>query len=1475
MKKINLSLIAIFVFIFTANAQNSEKEKAENYLAKQGELTFTFQIERDSDLERLTHNMSLVNYNPITKTVKAWANEAQFRMFESTNLPFQVPKNENEVDESAIYDVRPLAARSAASTLTFPLSTYPTYAEYAQQMQDFEDDYPALVEKVSIGFTGQGDKELLFVKISDNVSTDEQEPKIMFTSSMHGDEIAGYPMMLTLIDYILTVYSNTSHADHNRVKNLVENAEIWINPNANPDGTYHNSPTNTSVVNARRGNGNNVDLNRNYPDNIAGPHDDGNAYQTETIAFMNFADAHNFVIAANFHGGTELVNYPFDNAYPSQHEHADTEWYEYVGVEYATHCQNDANAGNTSTPTYLNKPTYMTDDDDWDGSPSYYMQSPGVTHGAEWYRVYGGRQDYMNFYQHCREVTIELSDQKILQESRLDDYWYYNRDALLDYLTQGTYGFRGVVLDANTNNPIEGAKVTVVGHDAFGSEVYTDTHGDYYRPIKAGTYSLLFEAPCYQSFTLNSQSITDGTTNILSDILLTPQATVPTGLGTTNVSTTSATLNWNAISGMTYDLRYRAVGAPSWTTTSVSTATFQLTGLTALTQYEFQVRSNCGSFNSAYSSSELFTTTDVVACTGTVISSFPYLETFDSGIGDWAQASGDDGDWILDAGGTPSNNTGPSDDVTGNGNYLFLEASSNNSPGEIGANATAILESPCFNLTGLTEAYFTFSYHSFGTNTGTIEAEISNDDGANWTSVFSNTGNLGDVWNSESIDLMSYLNETVKIRITGTTGSDWSSDIAIDHIGIGGPPPVTYCNSFGDTQYETGVTRVVFGTIDNADGPTKDVGYEDFTNISTDVTQGSTVNLTVRVNTDGNYVAHAFAWIDWNMDGDFDDSGEDYDLGDITNVSNGALPILPITIPESMNFGATRMRVSARYENNPTSCLTNFDGEVEDYTVNVKYDGLLFSGGSWSPSAPDGTTSVDNVLVLDGTYNPNIDISINNLTINTGATVNIDKANNLLVAGDITTNGDLILNSDSNEFSSLIVDGSVTGMVSYQRHVNIQSGGNDLISAPVTGQTFGTFASANSNIFSNPSNPSQKLFGPWSKVTNEYVIYDTDVTEDANATLDPAVGYRAASTNNNTFAFTGIVNTNTVSINLLHSGPHETEWNLVGNPYPSYINVQSFLNHEVSTGVSNLSLFNSGTAAIYGYDGSTLNGWTIYNLANTTSSTVIAPGQGFFVSADPTKVAAYDLQFTPTMQSTGTSDDFIAGRNAELIYLKLGLSNANNTTRTDFYFNSNASQGFDQGYDAMVWGRNAANFALYSQLVQDSANEALALQTLNYTDINNVSIPLGVNANQGEQLTFSITDMNIPESVNVYLEDVVTNTITLLNETDYVITPSTNLSGTGRFYLRMSDEALSISESNLEMLQVYSNIKEKQIVIKGQLNEETTLVLYDVQGRVIVNTLLDTNALTQTIDASNFSKGVYLTQLINTSGTISKKLIIK
>ena len=591
MKKITLCLTAIFFIIISANSQELNKQDIDELLNSQGELTFEFKLEDNSQLKELSKSMTIVTMDNETNLVKVWASREQFQNFLSLNIPFKVYKDDNDINERLMSN--DISAYSRAPkpgyTLEFPMTVYPTYADYAAQMQNFETEHSDIVDFFSIGATGQGDKELLFVKISDNVSTDEAEPKLLYTSSMHGDEIAGFPMMLNLIDYLITAYKDNLHPDHTRIFNLINGSEIWINPNANPDGTYHLSADNTSVANARRGNGNNIDLNRNYPDNLGGAHSDGEAYQTETLAFMQLAEDNHFVIAANFHGGIELVNYPWDNTYD---RHPDDSWYILTAGEYRDNAQNDGPAG------------YMD------------AVNNGITHGADWYLVNGGRQDYMNHDHHCKEVTIELSNTKKPPANQLDDFWNYNQEALLDYLVQGTYGFRGLVKDMNTGNPIEGATITAVGHDALGSWTVSDVDGDYYRPIFAGTYDLLFEAPCYQSVTLSSETISNYQTRTLGDVMLTPLTpTVPGSLNVTNIVSSSATLNWTATNGSSFDIRYREVGSPTWIDIiDIDTNTYNLTGLDPDTDYEYEVRSNCGASASAYSTTDNFSTGPVVYC---------------------------------------------------------------------------------------------------------------------------------------------------------------------------------------------------------------------------------------------------------------------------------------------------------------------------------------------------------------------------------------------------------------------------------------------------------------------------------------------------------------------------------------------------------------------------------------------------------------------------------------------------------------------------------------------------------------------------------------------------------------------------------------------------------------------------------------------------------------------------------------------
>jgi len=143
------------------------------------------------------------------------------------------------------------------------------------------------------------------------------------------------------------------------------------------------------------------------------------------------------------------------------------------------------------------------------------------------------------------------------------------------------------------------------------------------------------------------------------------------------------------------------------------------------------------------------------------------------------------------------------------------------------------------------------------------------------------------------------------------------------------------CSSVANIDYDTSTTRVQFNTINNITA--KPSGYSDYTSISTSVNRASAYNLTVNVNTDGDYSTNSNVWIDWNQNCSFNDPGEEYDLGTATNVPNGATSNSPLSIlvPDNAVLGNTIMRVSTKYDVAASPCENGFDGEVEDYSINV------------------------------------------------------------------------------------------------------------------------------------------------------------------------------------------------------------------------------------------------------------------------------------------------------------------------------------------------------------------------------------------------------------------------------------------------------------------------------------------------------------------------------------------------------------
>jgi len=272
--------------------------------------------------------------------------------------------------------------------------TIPTYQKYLDVMAKFQADYPGLCKLEEFG-TSVKNRKLLAVKISDNVSTKEAEPEILYTATIHGDELCGYVLMLRLIDYLLSNYGKDAY-----VTMLVDNIEIWIAPLLNPDGTYNYSGQMTEPI---RVNANKVNLYQNFP--RLPELGDSPVPEKETQAIMSFMQKHHFVMSADFHAGTELALYPW---FGVARNHPDTEWFNYVARKYADTAQAYSPDG------------YFTN------------ANNGVAQAYTFFQQSGTKIDWANQYMHCRELYIELFWLKIPVESKLNDLWNYNYRSFLN-----------------------------------------------------------------------------------------------------------------------------------------------------------------------------------------------------------------------------------------------------------------------------------------------------------------------------------------------------------------------------------------------------------------------------------------------------------------------------------------------------------------------------------------------------------------------------------------------------------------------------------------------------------------------------------------------------------------------------------------------------------------------------------------------------------------------------------------------------------------------------------------------------------------------------------------------------------------------------------------------------------------------------------------------------------------------------------
>jgi len=498
-----------------------------------------------------------------------------------------------------------------------------------------------------------------------------------------------------------------------------------------------------------------------------------------------------------------------------------------------------------------------------------------------------------------------------------------------------------------------------------------------------------------------------------------------------------------------------------------------------------------------------------------------------------------------------------------------------------------------------------------------------------------------------------------------------------------------------------------------------------------------------------------------------------------------------------------------------------------------------------------------------------------NITVASGKSFTIEKTGAVTMSGNFSNAGTFTLNSDSNEFSSIIIGGSVTGNISYNRYVNsVGTNEWDLIGSPVDGLSISAFASA--NVSTLATNGATKAIGYYNNADNTWTNYTTSTIGGAG-NFPLGKGFQMGTIANGTgiLSFTGspaATNKTQAIINndAANSGAG-TRWNLVANPFPSYIQGNTNADSSNNFLTINSDKLHDSYEAIYGYDADG-TGYTIYN--NSSDTLLLAPGQAFMVASDNT--SSDNISFTTQMRTVVGGDDLILGRIMQDSYELILSINEGDTEidQTKFYFKEGLTLGLDPGYDAGHFNQQAA---LTTRLVEEDEGVGFAINAMGLESINDVVIPLVVNRESGNGFRISIHTNDIYEGTNVYLEDNQQGTMTLLNEQDFELTPQDNLSGAGRFFVHLTSTSLSIEDDiETHLLNVYKSDINNFITIEGTANQsnQINLRLYNILGKEVVSKTLANNINTQTISTQGLATGIYVIKLKSGNTVLTKKLII-
>jgi hypothetical protein len=491
-------------------------------------------------------------------------------------------------------------------------------------------------------------------------------------------------------------------------------------------------------------------------------------------------------------------------------------------------------------------------------------------------------------------------------------------------------------------------------------------------------------------------------------------------------------------------------------------------------------------------------------------------------------------------------------------------------------------------------------------------------------------------------------------------------------------------------------------------------------------------------------------------------------------------------------------------------------------------------------------SSTGNVVVKNSSY-----LYVNNVTVDAG--------------------GNLTIQSDATNSASLLVNGTATGDINYERYLATTNW--YLLSAPVTTQDVDDFVTANTAVLATSGTVATRravgYFDTDGTAGSRWIYYDSASNPaQLQGNFNSGEGYTMNRTAAGTLSFTGNVATADVMVPMTSTNGSYL-WHSVGNPFPSFLPGNTNANATSVLG-ENLSKLDPSFAFLYIWNGS-----AYVPIGQADAAFHIAPGQAFMVHPIDDNE---DFLFSENLTNHQSEATTFYRNSNPIASLKVRMNDGTDEKSTEIRYLDNVTTGLDPGYDAGAFQEGTPTFAIETHLVSDSNGIDFTLQCLPENNYENMVVPLSVYATSGETLDFSISTENLPSGVNVFIEDKALNTNLLLDGSNtYQVTLNSNESGIGRFYIHTTASAV-LSTDDVTLSSTLSIFKSdaSTLTLTGiNSGVKTTMALYSVLGKQVFAHSFTASTRNDIALPKSLSAGIYITRVqVENGGTVTKKIII-